>query len=161
VSGEHAYAAQGMGPHMVAVHVRDKGGSEATVKLTLVSYAYTAGGDFAIAPASAGVPVSFWGARWASENPLSPAPPSFKGWANSAATPPGCQAAWNSLPGNSSSPPSAVPQYVAVLETGPVSKQGNLITGETRGVAVIRVNPGYAPDPGHDGAATVIAQVCP
>jgi hypothetical protein len=160
VSGKHVYGSADLGSHTVTVHVHDDGGSETTTTLTTIAYAYTAGGDFAIAPSAVGADVEFWGARWAAENPLTPAPASFKGWADAAPAPPGCGSRWSTLPGNSSSPPAIVPAYTAVMETGSVVKQGSVISGETQGVAVVRTAPGYGPDPGHGGYGTVVAQVC-
>lgn len=160
VSGEHEYNAEDLGPHTVTVTVADEGGSKVTTTLTVIAYGYTVGGDFAIAPASPGQPVSFWGARWSTQNALV-APASFKGFAESAPTPPSCGGDWSSLPGDSSSPPSGVPGYMAVIETGEVVKQGRDISGQARGVAVIKTEPGYQPNPGHAGSGTLIAQICP
>jgi hypothetical protein len=161
VSGEHLYGPEDLGPHGVTVRIRDTGGSETTVTLTAIAYAYTAGGDFAIAPAPVGSPATFWSARWSTLNPLAQAPNSFKGWSDSAPTPPGCASSWTTRPGDSSEPPLAVPSYVAVLETGPVSQHGSQIAGQAHGVAIVHTEDGYGPAPGHAGTGTVVAQVCP
>ncbi|HEX5308188.1 MAG TPA: hypothetical protein VFW38_03820 [Solirubrobacteraceae bacterium] len=158
VSAAHEYAQ--LGPHTVTLTVDDEGGSSTSTTFTLIQYAYSLGGDFAIQPAPVGSQVTFWGARWSAANPLVQAPSSFKGWADSAPTPPGCDSAWATRPGNSSVPPLVVPAYVAVLETGPVEKSGSQISGKAQGVAIVRSEEGYAPDPGHAGTGTVIAQAC-
>lgn len=159
VSAAHEYAV--LGPHTVTVTVRDEGGSEVSTTMVLLSYAYTSGGgDFAIQPSAVGSGVTFWGARWAAANPLGDSNPSFKGWVDrpGSATP-ACGAAWSSAPGNSSVPPPSVPSYVAVLETGPVAKRGAVLSGESQGVAVVRVGEGFGPSPGHEGQGEVVGQV--
>lgn len=161
VNGEHLYAPEDLGPHTVTVTVTDEGGSVTSTTLTTIAYAFSEGGDFAIAPASLGGKVTFWGARWASLNSLLDAPPSFKGWINSGSTPPLCEGSWSSAPGNSSMPPSSVPSYLAVLEAGSLGKHGSTISGQARGLAIVQVSGGYGPNPGHAGVGTVIAKACP
>jgi hypothetical protein len=160
VSGEHLYAPEDQGPHTVVVRVRDEGGSETSVSLMTIAYGYTAGGDFAVAPAGVGSTVSYWGARWAAENRPLAATAAFKGWVAFAPVTPACGTTWTSLPGDSAIPPAGVPAYMAVIETGSVFQQGPTIGGATQGVAVVHTQPGYAANPGHRGTATVIAQVC-
>ena len=80
-----------------------------------------AGGALADAPSNPGTfvigdqnvqvgsEVTFWGAQWWQDNPLSTglAPASFKGFAVDAA--PICGQPWTTDPGNSSHPPAAIP----------------------------------------------------
>lgn len=158
VSGEHVYAQ--LGPHTVTVTVSDVGGSQVSTTLDVITYEFTPNGNFAIAPAEVGQPVEFWGARWPAENWSAP-PAAFKGWAGGSETPPTCRGSWTGAPGDSLLPPASVPSYVAVLETGRVSKQGATLDGSIEGAAVVRTEPGYGSDPGHAGLGTVIAQICP
>jgi PKD repeat protein len=158
VGAAHEYAQSGL--HTVTVTVTDEGGSSISTTLTLIQFNYSLGGDFAIQSAPVGSQVTFWGSSWAAANPLIQAPSSFKGWADFASTPPSCNATWTTSPGNSSLPPLTVPAYMAVLETGPVSKSGSQISGKAKGVAIVHSNSGYGPDPGHPGTGTVIAQAC-
>lgn len=67
---------------------------------------------------------------------------------------------WTSAPGGSSNPAATVPQYMEVIATGQVSKQGATISGDTPHVVVVKTNPGYGPDPSQPGTGTVVAQVC-
>lgn len=129
-------------------------------------FAYTNGGAFTVGNQSAGnAPVgqsaTFWGAQWAKNNQLSggSAPGSFKGFENSLA-PPVCGTSWTSGPGNSSAPPSSVPTYTAVIVSSTITKSGSSISGNTVSVVIVKVDPGYAPDPGHAGTGTIVAVLC-
>lgn len=161
VRGEHVYSPEDLGPHVVTVTISDAGGSKVVQEVPVVAYAFSENGDFAIAPAAPGDAVTFWSAQWAKDNAILDAPASFKGWVDSGATPPACEGAWASAPGNSSNPPAQVPAYMAVLETSSVGKQGARIEGQTSGLAIVAVAPGYGPNPGHAGLGEVIAQACP
>ena len=41
-----------------------------------------------------------------------------------------------------------------------VKQSGSIITGNTVHVDLVKVNPGYAPNPGHPGTGTIVSQVC-
>jgi photosystem II stability/assembly factor-like uncharacterized protein len=105
--------------------------------------------------------VIFWGARWAQENSLSGgrAPSSFKGYANSP-SPPVCGGTWNSDPGNSSGPPASVPEFMTVIVSSSITKSGSMLSGNIPEMAIVKTDPGYAPDPGHPGTGTVTEIVC-
>jgi hypothetical protein len=47
-----------------------------------------------------------------------------------------------------------------VVSTG-VAKSGSATSGDTASIVVVQTNPGYAPNPGHPGTGTVVAQYCP
>jgi hypothetical protein len=49
---------------------------------------------------------------------------------------------------------------MAVIVSSSVSKSGPTISGNTVHLVVVKTNPGYAPDPGHAGTGTVVAQIC-
>jgi hypothetical protein len=107
--------------------------------------------------------VTFWGAQWWKDNALSGglAPPSFKGFADTATpycdTPP-----WTTRPGDSSQPPAApLPDFIPVVVASDVTKAGPVISGDSPAVVTIQVDPGYEPDPGHPGTGTIVGLGCP
>ena len=129
---------------------------------TLV-FAFLARGAFVLGDLSATGAVTFWGAQWATLNALSggPAPPSFKGFAATpSTTPPTCGGSWSTRPGNSSGPPDTVPSFMGVVVASAISKVGSTISGDIRRIVVVSTDPGYAPNPGHAGTGTVLAEVC-
>jgi hypothetical protein len=122
-------------------------------------------GNFVIGNGNAvvGSHVTFWGAQWWTSNSLSggAAPASFKGFANTVGAPL-CGTPWTTNPGNSSEPPAApLPETIEVIVASEVTQSGPIISGNAPGVALVRTEPGYAPDPGHPGTGTVVAIVCP
>jgi hypothetical protein len=140
-------------------------GSTGTTAVKVLSITLLARGSFVIGDGNAtvGQNVTFWGARWSSLNSLSggQAPASFKGFASHIPNnPPQCGDHWASEPGNSSAPPASVPQYMAVIASGSITKSGSTIPGDAPEIVVVKTNPGYAPDPGHAGTGTVVAIVC-
>jgi hypothetical protein len=123
-------------------------------------------GSFVIGDGNAvvGNHVTFWGARWADYNSVSggPAPAVFKGFASSTSpNPPSCGGAWTSNPGNSAGPPSSVPSLISVIVTSSIAKSGPTISGNIQQIAIVLTDPGYDPNPGHEGTGTVVAVVCP
>ena len=107
--------------------------------------------------------VTFWGAQWSRLNHLSggPAPASFKGFANSTnPNPPACGGTWQSAPGNSSGPPESVPSDITVIVSSLVTKSGPIISGDVPKMVIVHTDPGYEPNPGHEGTGTVTAVVC-
>jgi hypothetical protein len=112
-------------------------------------------------------PVTWWGDNWYQLNRLSGgiAPSSFKGFAGTVtlptSTPPAtCGSAWKTLPGNSPPPTSGVPSYMGVLVTGTVTKSGNIISGNTVHIVVVKTNPGYSSNPANHGTGTIVAVYC-
>src|SRR5882724_5908869 len=107
--------------------------------------------------------VTFWGAQWWKLNHLSggPAPASFKGFANSPnPNPPACGGTWQSDPGNSSGPPESVPADITVIVSSLITKSGPIISGDVPEMVIVHTDPGYSPNPGHEGTGTVTAVVC-
>ena len=127
-----------------------------------------AGGALADAPSNPGTfvigdqnvhvgsQVTFWGAQWWQDNPLSAglAPASFKGFAVDATA--WCGQPWTTDPGNSSHPPATVDGVIPVIVSSQITKTGPIISGDTTKVALVQVDPGYAGDPGHPGTGTVV-----
>jgi hypothetical protein len=162
VSGTHTYAA--LGPYTITITIVDDGGNTATAVTHVIVFAFPKGGGFVIGDGNSAnnTAVTFWGAQWAKSNSLSggPAPSSFKGFEDSAA-PPVCGTAWTTDPGNSTPPPSGpLPSYMGVIVSSSITKSGSTISGNTPDIVVVKTNSGYAPDPGHAGTGTVVAQVC-
>jgi hypothetical protein len=132
-----------------------------------------AGGALADAPSNPGTfvigdqnvhvgsQVTFWGAQWWQDNPLSTglAPASFKGFAVDA-TNPWCGQMWKTDPGNSSHPPATIPDTIPVIVSSTITKSGPVISGDVTEVAEVAVDPGYAGDPGHPGTGTVVSFDC-
>jgi len=107
--------------------------------------------------------VTFWGAQWSRQNHLSggPAPASFKGFANSPdPNPAACGGTWQSDPGNSSGPPESVPDDITAIVSSLITKSGPIISGDVPEMVTIHTDPGYEPNPGHEGTGTVTAVVC-
>jgi hypothetical protein len=135
-------------------------------------FGFLAAGAFALGDvtAAAALPsageVAWWDAQWSRDNQLSGggAPNAFKGFALATnPEPPACGGTWTTTPGNSPPPPVAtdVPSYMGVVVTNQVVKSGNAISGAITSIVVVKTDPGYAPDPGHPGTGTVVAQFCP
>jgi hypothetical protein len=127
-------------------------------------FAFPAGGAFAIGdltPHASGTNVNFWGAQWAKNNALGggAAPNAFKGFENSNAVAT-CGATWTTNPGNSSGPPAAVPQYMAVIVSSNITKTGATINGNVKEIVIVYTDPGYGPNPGHAGNGTVVHTLC-
>src|SRR5947209_1072133 len=120
------------------------------------------GGSFVIGDQDAGVgsQVTFWGAQWWKDNPLSTglAPASFKGCAVNG--PAECGTPWTTDPGNSSHPPATLSGQVPMIVSSQISKSGSVISGDTSEVVLVQVDPGYAGDPGHPGTGTVVGVLC-
>lgn len=132
--------------------------------VTITAYAVTSGGNFVIGDKNAanGTSVTFWDAQWGKLNTLSggAAPPGFKGFEDQPALPK-CGQTWTTDPGNSTPPPAGpLPAYMLVIVSSSVSKSGSSLAGNTVHEVVVKTKPGYAPDPGHPGTGTVVAQIC-
>lgn len=122
------------------------------------------GGNFVIGDnnAAVGTSVTFWGAEWWKLNSLTggAAPASFKGFAKSPPTAT-CGTDWTTSPGNSAPPPlGPLPSFMGVIVASSISQSGSTISGNTVHMVIVQTNPGYAPNPGHAGTGTVVAQIC-
>lgn len=163
VSGAHTYASTGY--YTITTTITDVGGNTASTACQTLVFAFApGGGSFVIGDGNSaiGSAIIFWGAQWSKQNSLSggAAPASFKGFADSPATP-GCGSNWSAGPGNSTPPPAGpLPAYMAVIVTSSVTKSGPTISGDTVHIVIVQTNPGYAPDPGHAGTGTVVAVIC-
>jgi hypothetical protein len=136
-----------------------------TASRTVVVFTWTPGGNFVIGDGSdsVGTTATFWADDWNLKNIVSggQAPSAFKGFANN---PPGkttCGGSWSTGGGNSPPPPGAMPTYTAMLSTDRVTKSGKTITGTKPSIVIVRVNPGYSPNPGKTGTAEVLGVLCP
>jgi hypothetical protein len=137
---------------------------------TAVVFAFPPGGSFVVGDTSAagGGTVTWWDSSWAKANTFSDgtAASAMKGFAPGApvptSTPPAaCGGPWSTTGGNSPPPPSSgIPSFMGVFTTNSAVKSGPSISGNTVSIIVVQVNPGYAPNPGHNGTGTVIATFC-
>jgi hypothetical protein len=107
-----------------------------------------------------GSQVTFWGAQWWQDNPLSSgsAPAAFKGYADTVSG--SCGGTWSTAPGNSSKPPADVSGIQDMIVSTQISQTGPVISGDIAEVVAVAVDPGYAADPGHPGTGTVVGYVC-
>jgi hypothetical protein len=124
-------------------------------------------GDKAVARATSGTTLTWWGSQWSALNPLSggAAPTSFKGFAQTfpSGTDPACGGTWTTITGNSAAPPSSVPAYMAVVVPSKVTQSGTTttkISGDIRKIVIVKTNAGYRPDPSYPGTGTVVATLC-
>ncbi len=128
------------------------------------AYQMQVGGQFVIGDLvslSGGSTVNFWGPQWSQNNPMTggAAPNAFKGFENGLAMPT-CGQTWTSRPGNSSTPPPTVPEFMAVIVSSRVVKNGSVISGDVRRIVIVRTQPGYGPTPGKRGTGEVVAILC-
>lgn len=125
-------------------------------------------GDTTAASAGPATAVTWWSDTWSAQNSLSggAAPATFKGYAGTVTSLPSttpaavCGGTWTSSGGNSPAPPSGVPSYMGVLVTKKVTKAGNSVTGDFAEIVVVKVNPGYGPQPDTPGTGTIVAVSC-
>jgi hypothetical protein len=117
-----------------------------------------------VEPHAVGNVVNFWGAQWWKNNIMSgfvgpgASRASFKGFATRAQLV--CGGAWESLPGNSSNPPSTIAADIAVVVTSTVVKDGPKLSGNIKQIVVVHQDGGYGPNPGHAGNGRVSSIVC-
>jgi hypothetical protein len=127
---------------------------------------FLAHGGFVVADTAAVLNghVEFWGAQWAKNNHPSggAAPKAFKGFAVTAtSTPLACGDTWTARPGNSSKPPKRpLPNDMVIIVSSKVTQKGSTVSGNIVHLVVVKVNPGYAPNPGHAGTGQVESVVC-
>ena len=159
VTGSHGYSSYG--PRTVTVSIVDVGGSKATATSHIMVYGLATGGSFVIGDDSATGTAYFWGPQWATQNVLSggPAPSDFKGFSSTAMLP-ACGAAWSGQPGVSSTPPTSVPDYLAVLVSSKVTQNGSTLSGTATHVVIVHVAPGFTGDLSNTGSGTVVATLC-
>jgi hypothetical protein len=110
---------------------------------TTIAFGYLATGAFVVSDATAAVgdTVTLWGPQWCERNAtIASCPSAFKGYASSVDPAPYIDATtWSAAPGASGNPPSSVPEYMAVITTSSVTKQGSTISGTITHVVIVRV----------------------
>jgi len=117
-----------------------------------------------VEPHAVGNVVNFWGAQWWKNNIMSglttpgASRASFKGFATRAEIL--CGGFWESLPGNSSSPPATLAADIAVIVTSTVIKNGPNLSGDIKEVVLVHQDGGYGPNPGHAGNGVVTSIAC-
>lgn len=140
---------------------------------TAIVFAFPSRGAFVLGDrtvSSAGSStVTWWSDQWNAVNSLSGgiAPSALKGFAGSVSSLPTktpaerCGSTFATTGGNSPPPTSGVPSYMGVLVASKATKSGSGVSGTFAKIVVVRVNPGYAPDPSHPGTGTIVATFCP
>ena len=115
-----------------------------------------------VEPHAVGNVVNFWGAQWWKNNFMSgfvnAGYPAFKGYADDSDN--ACGGEWFTLPGNSSDPPDTIPDFVLVLVTSTVHKDGPNISGDIQQILLVESDGGYGPAPGHRGNGIVRQVLC-
>ncbi len=157
--------AQPLGPGVVAaLFAGDLFYLPSSDSASTIQFAFLANGAFAVGDLSAlGNPVTFWSSQWPGKNALSggSAPSAFKGFANHTTEPPACVGGWTSQNGgNSTDPPGTVPSYMGVIVPTTVAKSGPNVSGDILKIVVVQTNPGYGPNPGHEGTGQIVATYC-
>lgn len=126
-------------------------------------------GDATVATATPDSSATWWSSNWWVQNNLSGgiAPDSFKGFAATVTTLPtttpatSCGTTFSTGPGSSPPPTADIPEYMGVIVASSVTKTGPNIKGAWGQIVVVKTDPGYAPDTGHQGTGKIIAAFCP
>lgn len=129
------------------------------------AFSFPEGGAFVIgnlASQLGGATVNFWGPEWRQNNPMAggPGPRAFKGFEDGSGTP-SCGDTFTSQPGNSSTPPATLPEFMGVIVTDSMQRTGpygSMVSGTIRSIIVVRTGPGYSP--AGSGTGSVVAYVC-
>jgi len=167
-------AAVGLGPQTVtATFAGDSKYTASSATASAIVFAFPSTGAFVLGDNTAATAgsstVTFWSNNWSTLDSLSGgiAPSSFKGFAGSVQTLPSgptqpstCGGTWITTGGNSAPPTSGVPSYMGVLVATHVDKHGNPVSGDFVHIVVVRVNPGYGPNPMSAGTGTIVATYC-
>ena len=112
-----------------------------------------------------GATADFWGDQWWKNNvwtgPVNPGVASLKGYLDAVDLPSACGGSWSTRPGNSSKPPATVPEYLAVIVSSAMAKNGSTISGDVVAIAIVKTTPGYGPAPSHEGYGIITKIKCP
>lgn len=134
-----------------------------------IVFAFPSRGAFVLgdttAAAAGSSTVTWWGDTWWQLNQLSGglAPSSFKGFAGTITLPSTSPAVcpvnngWTTTGGDSPPPTSGVPSYMGVVVANSIGKHGSTITGNYVEIVVVKVDPGYTPQPDTPGTGTIVA----
>jgi hypothetical protein len=147
---------------LTASFAGDSFDQQASASTSTIVFSYLTRGSFIVGNLSAttNASVTLWSPMWAKSNKLSggPAPSSLEGFAALlSSSPPAAGGTWTTTPGQSASPPSSVPTYMAVIVASTVSKSAStVLSGPDVAIAVVRVQPGYSPNTGTPGVGTVL-----
>jgi hypothetical protein len=156
-----------IGEYFFEVEVTDSAGNTSIKRCRWIVYGFPTGtGTFVIGDQNAvlGNAVYFWGAQWDKKNAVSGGltSDSFKGYFNqSSQFAPVCGSTWTTAPGNSPPPPDTIPQYMGIVASSSVGKNGSSISGDVKKIVIVKTNPGYSSNPGHEGTGTIVQIVCP
>ena len=125
-------------------------------------------GDITVASATPTSTVTWWSDAWWTLNSLSggTAHDSFKGFAAATQLPTTnpadiCASIFSTPPGNSPTPPTAVPAYMGVIVASSADKNKRGIKGQWAKIVVVKTDAGYSTNPGFAGTGTIVATFCP
>lgn len=122
-------------------------------------------GNFVIGDldATVGNHVTFFSPQWANVNHLSggTAPHSFKGFARfPSPNPAECGGNWTTTPGNSSHPPTDIPELITVIAASSITKTGPIISGDIPMLVVIQTDEHNGNGLGNPRTGTVVSIIC-
>lgn len=122
-------------------------------------------GNFVIGDLDAvvGNEVTFFSPQWANINHLSggTAPHSFKGFARFPdPNPAECGGTWTTTPGNSSHPPTDVPEFITAIAASSITKAGPIISGDIPMLVVIQTDEHNGNGLGNPRTGTVVSIIC-
>jgi len=125
-------------------------------------------GDNSVASATSTSRMTWWSDAWWTSNSLSggTAHDSFKGFSALTQLPTtnpadSCGTTFSTPPGNSPTPPTAVPSYMGVIVASSADKSKKGIKGEWARIVVVKTDAGYSTNPGSTGTGTIVATFCP
>jgi hypothetical protein len=159
--------AKPIGKYFFEVEVTDSAGNRSIKRCRWIVYGFPSGnGTFVIGNQNAvlGNQVMFWGAQWHQNNTMTggSAPSAFKGYFNqSNQFAPTCGSLWTTDPGNSPPPPATIPQFMGIVASSSITKNGSIISGDVNKVVIVETNSGYSSNPGHAGTGTIVEIICP
>ncbi|HEY8764394.1 MAG TPA: Ig-like domain repeat protein [Solirubrobacteraceae bacterium] len=145
----------------------------ASASKTAIVFAFPSRGAFVLGDrtvtAAGSSTVTWWSDQWYAVNSLSAgsAPSAFKGFAGGVSPLPTkspaerCGSTFTTSGGNSPPPTSGVASYMGVLVASKAAKAGSGINGNFAKIVVVRINPGYSPNPNNHGTGTIVATFCP
>lgn len=144
-------------------------GTEDAIVFAFPSTGAFALGDITVAAATPTSRVTWWSDAWWTLNRLSGgiAHDSFKGFAANVTRLPttnpadSCGTTFSTPPGNSPTPPTAVPSYMGVIVASSANKNKKGISGQWTKIVVVKTDDGYSTNPGFAGTGTIVATFCP
>jgi hypothetical protein len=163
-----------LGPYVLELSVDDGHNTPVKSDANLVVFTYPATGRFVLGngavttalAATTPATVTFWSPIWPRLNPLvnsplSMAPLSFRGLANStSSSPPSCGGSWTGTTSYTTLAPATVPTYMGVLVSSKITLASTKLSGDIKRIVVVKTNPGYSNAQGGSGTGTIVGIFC-